>query len=125
MLVGENCVVGNSSEIKNCILFDGVQLPHFNYAGDAVLGYRAHLGAGAIVSNVRGDRKPVSVRIGEERVETGLRKCGAFLGDGVEIGCNSVVNPGVVLAKGVRVLPLVSVRGSHPAGSIVNDGKLQ
>ncbi len=119
VLVGEGAVVGNSTELKNCILFDGVQAPHFNYVGDSILGYRAHLGAGAITSNVKGDRSPVTVRCGDVRVATGRIKCGAFLGDGAEIGCNTVLNPGCVLGKGVRAYPLLSLRGAYPAHSLI------
>lgn len=119
VLVGEDCVVGNSTELKNCILFDGAQVPHFNYVGDSILGHRAHLGAGAIASNLRGDRAPVSIRCGKERIQTGLKKCGAFLGDCAEVGCNAVLNPGTVVGPNARIYPLVSARGSYPAGSIV------
>lgn len=123
VLVGEGAVVGNSVELKNCILFDGVQVPHFNYVGDSILGYRAHLGAGAITSNVKGDRSPVAIKLREERIETGLKKCGAFLGDGVEVGCNAVLNPGTVIGKGTRVYPLVNVRGAYPANMIVKSNR--
>lgn len=118
-IIGENAVVGNSVELKNCILFDGVQVPHFNYVGDSILGYKAHLGAGAITSNVKGDRSLVTVRMGEKRFETGLYKCGAFLGDGVEVGCNAVLNPGTVVGRNTRIYPLVSARGAYPANTIV------
>ncbi len=110
-LVGRGCVVGNSVELKNCILFDGVQTPHYNYVGDSILGYRAHMGAGSITSNVKSDRTPVTVRIGEARLETGLKKLGALLGDGAEIGCNSVLNPGTVIGRRASVYPTSSVRG--------------
>lgn len=122
VLVGEDCVVGNSVELKNCILFDGVQVPHFNYVGDSVFGYKAHLGAGAIASNLRADRALVTVKIGDERIPTGLKKCGAFLGDGAEVGCNAVLNPGTVIGRGARVFPLVSACGAYPAGCIVKSG---
>ncbi len=121
-LVGANCVVGNSTELKNVILFDNVQVPHYNYVGDSVLGYRSHLGAGALTSNVKSDKTPVSVRAGEERIDTGLRKFGAMVGDGVEVGCNSVLNPGTVIGKGSRVYPLSMVRGLIPAGAIFKRG---
>ena len=117
-LVGAGAVVGNSTELKNVILFDRVQLPHYNYVGDSILGYRAHMGAGAITSNVKNDHSLVTVRIGDERIDTGLFKFGAILGDGVEIGCNSVLNPGSVVGAGAAVYPLSSVRGCIPAGSI-------
>ncbi|MBQ4264256.1 MAG: UDP-N-acetylglucosamine pyrophosphorylase [Clostridia bacterium] len=118
ILVGDNCVVGNSTELKNCILFDGVQVPHYNYVGDSILGYLAHMGAGAITSNVKGDKKPVVVH-GEENYETGCKKFGAMLGDYAEIGCNSVLNPGTVVGRDSQVYPLSSVRGVVPAHSIV------
>ena len=116
-LVGENCVVGNSTELKNVILFDGVQVPHYNYVGDSILGYKAHMGAGSITSNVKSDKTPVVIH-GGENVPTGLKKVGAFLGDFVEVGCNSVLNPGTVIGKRTSVYPLSSVRGVIPADSI-------
>lgn len=116
-LVGENCVVGNSCELKNVILFDGVQVPHFNYVGDSILGYKAHMGAGAITSNVKSDKTPVVIH-GERDIPTGLKKVGAFLGDFVEVGCNSVLNPGTVIGRKTAVYPLSSVRGVIPADSI-------
>ena len=116
-LVGENCVVGNSAELKNVILFDGVQVPHYNYVGDSILGYKAHMGAGSITSNVKSDKTPVCVR-GEEVYNTGLKKVGAFLGDFAEIGCNSVLNPGTVIGRNTNVYPLSCVRGVVPADSI-------
>lgn len=123
VLVGKNCVVGNSTELKNAILFDNVQVPHYNYVGDSILGYMAHMGAGAITSNVKADRCAVAVKSGEESIETGLKKFGAMIGDGVEIGCNGVLNPGTVIGRGSRVYPLTSVRGVIPQGSIVKGGK--
>ena len=117
-LVGEDCVVGNSVELKNVILFDHVQTPHYNYVGDSILGYKAHMGAGSITSNVKSDKTPVTVRCGAERMETGRKKVGAMLGDHVEIGCNSVLNPGTVVGRNSRVYPLSSVRGTVPADSI-------
>ena len=117
-LVGEGAVVGNSTELKNVILFDGVQVPHYNYVGDSVLGHRAHMGAGSITSNVKSDKQLVCLTCGEHRYETGLKKFGAMLGDGVEIGCGSVLNPGTVIGAGARVYPLSSVRGLVPAASI-------
>ena len=117
-LVGAGAVVGNSTELKNVILFDKVQVPHYNYVGDSILGYKAHMGAGSITSNVKSDKTLVVVRNGEERMETGLKKFGAMLGDCVEIGCGSVLNPGSVIGRGSSVYPLSSVRGTVPAGSI-------
>ncbi len=123
-LVGANCVVGNSTELKNVILFDNVQVPHYNYVGDSVLGYKSHMGAGSLTSNVKSDKTLVTVRAGEEKVETGLKKFGAMLGDNVEIGCNSVLNPGTVVGKGSRVYPLSMVRGLVPAGAIFKRGEI-
>ena len=120
-LVGAGCVVGNSTELKNVILFDGVQVPHFNYVGDSILGYKSHMGAGAITSNCKSDHTAVSVRCGGERAETGLRKFGALIGDNVEIGCNSVLNPGCVIGPNSTIYPLSSVRGYVPARSIYKD----
>ena len=117
-LVGENCVVGNSVELKNVILFDNVQVPHFNYVGDSILGYKSHMGAGAVTSNVKSDHSLVVVKNGEERLETGLKKFGAMLGDFVEVGCNSVLNPGTVLGRQSSVYPTSCVRGMVPADSI-------
>ena len=118
-LIGAGSVVGNSTELKNCILFDGVQVPHYNYVGDSVLGYKAHLGAGAITSNVKSDKTNVVIRIGEERVETGRRKLGAMLGDFVEVGCGSVLNPGTVIGSHTNIYPLSSVRGYIPENCIL------
>lgn len=117
-LVGNGCVVGNSTELKNVILFDEVQVPHYNYIGDSILGYKAHTGAGAITSNVKSDKTLVTVKCGEEKIETGLKKFGAMLGDNVEIGCGSVLNPGTVIGKNSIVYPLSSVRGFVKADSI-------
>lgn len=116
-LVGENCVVGNSVELKNVILFDSVQVPHYNYVGDSILGYKAHMGAGSVTSNVKSDKTLVVVRIGEG-IPTGLKKFGAMVGDFVEVGCNSVLNPGTVIGKHSNVYPLSSVRGVIPENSI-------
>ena len=121
-LVGAGCVVGNSAELKNAILFDNVQTPHYNYVGDSILGYRSHMGAGAVTSNVKSDKTPVVVRDGEERKETGLKKLGAMLGDFVEVGCNSVLNPGTVIGRRSNVYPLSCVRGTVPADSIYKTG---
>ena len=120
-IVGRDCVVGNSVELKNAVLFDGVQTPHYNYVGDSVLGYKSHMGAGSITSNVKSDKSLVVVKYGEERIETGLKKFGSILGDHVEVGCNSVLNPGCVLGREVSVYPTSSVRGVVPAGSIYKD----
>ena len=109
-LVGENCVVGNSVELKNVILFDGVQVPHFNYVGDSILGYKSHMGAGAVTSNVKSDLSLVSVKDGNQRIETGLKKFGAMLGDFVEVGCNAVLNPGTVVGRNSNIYPTSCVR---------------
>ncbi len=119
--VGKNCVVGNSTELKNVILFDNVQVPHYNYVGDSILGYKAHMGAGSITSNVKSDRSPVVVKSGVENIETGRKKFGAVLGDFVEIGCNSVLNPGSVIGRNSTVYPVSCVRGVVPANSIYKD----
>ena len=117
-LVGNNCVVGNSVELKNVILFDNVQVPHFNYVGDSILGYKSHMGAGAVTSNVKSDQTLVVVKNGAEKVETGLKKFGAMLGDFVEVGCNSVLNPGTVIGRHSNVYPTSCVRGMVPENSI-------
>ena len=117
-LVGAGAVVGNSTELKNVILFDKVQVPHYNYVGDSILGYKAHMGAGSITSNVKSDKKLVVVKNGEEKIETGLKKFGAMIGDLVEVGCGSVLNPGTVLGRACQIYPLSSVRGQVPADSI-------
>ena len=119
-LIGEGVVVGNSTEIKNAIIFDGVQIPHYNYVGDSILGYRSHMGAGAIASNFKLDHSNITLRAGEEALETGLRKFGAILGDFAEVGCNSVLCPGTVIGKGSLVYPLTRVRGTIPGNSIYN-----
>ncbi len=119
VIVGAGAVVGNSCELKNCILFDCVQVPHFNYVGDSVLGYRSHMGAGAITSNVKSDKTNVVVRSGDDCLPTGMRKFGAMLGDFVEVGCNCVLNPGTVIGKHSSVYPLTAVRGVIPEGHIV------
>ncbi len=121
-LVGENCVVGNSVELKNVILFDNVQVPHYNYVGDSILGYKAHMGAGSLTSNVKSDKTLVVVKNGEEKIETGLKKFGAMLGDHVEVGCNSVLNPGTVIGKNSNIYPTSCVRGVVPANSIWKTG---
>ena len=117
-LVGAGCVVGNSTELKNVIIFDSVEVPHYNYVGDSVLGYKSHMGAGSITSNIKSDRTNVTIDTGSERIVTGLRKIGAMLGDHVEVGCNSVLNPGSVIGRGTNVYPLSMVRGFIPANSI-------
>lgn len=117
-LVGENCVVGNSVELKNVILFDNVQVPHFNYVGDSILGYKSHMGAGSVTSNVKSDQTLVVVKNGDEKIETGLKKFGAMLGDFVEVGCNSVLNPGTVIGRHSNVYPTSCVRGMVPENSI-------
>lgn len=121
-LVGANCVVGNSVELKNVILFDHVQVPHYNYVGDSILGYYSHMGAGSITSNVKSDKKLVVVHNGTEQIETGLKKFGAMLGDHVEVGCNSVCNPGTVIGRRSSVYPLSSVRGVVPEDHIFKSG---
>ncbi len=117
-IVGKNAVVGNSVELKNVILFNNVQVPHYNYVGDSILGYKAHMGAGSITSNVKSDKTLVVVKDGQEEIATGRKKFGAMLGDHVEVGCNSVLNPGTVICPGTSIYPLSSVRGVVPAGSI-------
>ncbi len=120
-IVGKNAVVGNSVELKNVVLFDNVQTPHYNYVGDSVLGFKAHMGAGSITSNVKSDKTLVVVKAEDEQIATGRKKFGAMLGDNVEVGCNSVLNPGTVIGRGSRVYPTSSVRGVVPAGSIFKD----
>lgn len=117
-IVGEDCVVGNSTELKNVVLFNCVQVPHYNYVGDAILGYKSHMGAGSICSNVKSDKQLVVVKDGEEKIETGLKKFGAMLGDHVEVGCGSVLNPGTVIGRNSNIYPLSPVRGCVPADSI-------
>ena len=122
-LVGADCVVGNSVELKNAILFDGVQVPHYNYVGDSILGHLSHLGAGSVTSNVKSDKTPVTVKNAGETIETGLKKFGAMVGDFVEVGCNSVLNPGTVVGRNSNIYPTSCVRGTVPAGHIwKNDG---
>lgn len=121
-LVGNNCVVGNSVELKNVILFDNVQTPHYNYVGDSILGYKSHMGAGSITSNVKSDKTLICVRGKDEKIETNLKKMGAMLGDFVEVGCNSVLNPGTVIGRNSNIYPLSCVRGVIPADSIFKTG---
>ncbi len=123
--VGKGSVVGNSTELKNAFLFGDVQVPHFNYIGDSVLSYGAHMGAGSITSNLRADHKSVTVRYGEEKIETGIRKFGALIAENVEVGCNAVLNPGVLLGAGSVIYPLSCVRSSVPPGHVYkNDDSL-
>ncbi len=121
-LVGENCVVGNSVELKNVIIFDNVQTPHYNYVGDSILGYKSHMGAGSITSNVKSDKTNVVIKSSDEQLETGIKKIGAMLGDCVEVGCNSVLNPGTVIGKNSNIYPTSCVRGVVPANSIYKTG---
>lgn len=118
VITGKNCVIGNSTELKNCILADNVQVPHYNYVGDSVLGNKAHMGAGSVCSNLKSDGGNVVVH-GDEEYQTGLRKVGAFLGDGADVGCGCVLNPGTVIGKGTSVYPLTSLRGVYPPDCIV------
>ena len=118
VIIGRECVIGNSTEIKNSILFDKVAAPHYNYIGDSILGYGAHMGAGAIASNLKSDKSLITVK-GNSHYETGLKKLGVIMGDGVELGCGCVTNPGTVIGKGTSVYPLTSVRGVIPPGCIV------
>lgn len=122
VITGENCVMGNSSEFKNCVLLDKVQVPHYNYVGDSVMGNKAHTGAGTICSNLKSDGKPVVIH-GDKEYETGLRKIGGILADGADVGCGSVINPGTVIGKNTSVYPLTSLRGVYPANCIVKDTK--
>ena len=117
-IVGEGAVVGNSTELKNVILFNKVQVPHYNYVGDSILGYKAHMGAGSITSNVKSDKKLITIKAPDMPIDTGIKKIGAFLGDGVEVGCGSVLNPGTIVGRNSNIYPLSSVRGFVPAGSI-------
>lgn len=121
VIVGNDCVVGNSCEVKNVIIFDNTQVPHFNYVGDSIMGYHSHMGAGSIVSNLKSDGSNVTVRDGEERYTTNLRKFGAMVGDYVEIGCNSVLNPGTIIGRHTNIYPLSRVRGLIPERSIYKD----
>jgi len=122
-LIGANCVVGNSTELKNIILFNNVQVPHYNYVGDSILGYKAHMGAGSITSNVKSDKSLVAVNCCGEKIETGLKKFGAILGDYAEIGCNSVLNPGSIIGSGTHIYPLSMVRGIIPPQHIYKSAK--
>ena len=117
-IVGEGAVIGNSTELKNVIIFNKCEVPHYNYVGDSILGYKAHMGAGSITSNIKSDRKLVVIKDGDEKIETGLKKIGAMLGDNVEVGCGSVLNPGTIVGKNTNIYPLSSVRGVIPENSI-------
>ena len=117
-IVGEGAVIGNSTELKNVIIFNKCEVPHYNYVGDSILGYKAHMGAGSITSNIKSDRKLVVIKDGDEKIETGLKKIGAMLGDNVEVGCGSVLNPGTIIGKNTIIYPLSSVRGVIPENSI-------
>jgi NDP-sugar pyrophosphorylase family protein len=121
-LVGDNCVVGNSVELKNVIIFDNVQTPHYNYVGDSILGYKSHMGAGSITSNVKSDKTNVVIKSNDETIETGIKKIGAMLGDYVEVGCNSVLNPGTVVGRNSNIYPTSCVRGVVPSDSIWKTG---
>lgn len=121
-LVGENCVVGNSVELKNVIIFDNVQTPHYNYVGDSILGYKSHMGAGSITSNVKSDKTNVVIKSCGESLETGIKKIGAMLGDNVEVGCNSVLNPGTIIGRNSNIYPTSCVRGVVPEGSVWKTG---
>ena len=124
-IIGDGAVIGNSTELKNCILFDGVQVPHFNYVGDSILGYKSHMGAGCITSNVKSDKSTIVVHAQDKDIETGYKKFGAMLGDYVEVGCNSVLNPGTVVCRNSNIYPTSCVRGVVPEASIFkNDGKI-
>ena len=120
-LVGKHCVIGNSTELKNVILFDHVQVPHYNYVGDSILGYKSHMGAGSITSNVKSDKSPVIIKNGTQHFPTGRKKVGAMLGDYVEVGCNSVLNPGTIVGRNSNIYPVSSVRGVIPANCIYKD----
>ena len=120
-LVGENCVIGNSTELKNVIIFDNVQVPHYNYVGDSILGFKSHMGAGSVTSNVKSDKLPVVINNEGEKIETGRKKIGAMLGDFVEVGCNSVLNPGTIVGRNSNIYPTSCVRGVVPEGHIYKD----
>ena len=122
-IVGKNAVVGNSTELKNVILFNNVQVPHYNYVGDSILGFHSHMGAGSITSNVKSDKKLVVIKSKSEQIETGIKKVGAFIGDYVEVGCQSVLNPGTVIGKHTNIYPLSSIRGVIPENSIYKNAE--
>ncbi len=120
-IIGEGCVIGNSCEVKNAVIFDKSQVPHFNYVGDSILGFHVHMGAGSIVSNLKSDGKNVTIKVGDVKIPTNLRKFGAIIGDNVEVGCNSVLNPGTIVGKNSNIYPLARVRGLVPERSIYKD----
>ena len=117
-IIGKDTVVGNSTELKNVILFNNVQVPHYNYVGDSILGFKSHMGAGSITSNIKSDKKPIIIKDGEQKIETGMKKIGAMVGDNVEVGCGSVLNPGTIIGKNTNIYPLSSVRGVVKPNSI-------
>ena len=117
-IIGKNAVVGNSTELKNVILFNNVQVPHYNYVGDSILGLKSHMGAGSITSNIKSDKKPIIIKNGKQKIETGMKKIGAMIGDNVEVGCGSVLNPGTIIGKNTNIYPLSSVRGVVKPNSI-------
>ena len=117
-IIGKNAVVGNSTELKNVILFNNVQVPHYNYIGDSILGFKSHMGAGSITSNIKSDKKPIIIKNGKQKIETGMKKIGAMVGDNVEVGCGSVLNPGTIIGKNTNIYPLSSVRGVVKPNSI-------
>ena len=121
VIIGENCTIGNSCEIKNSIIFDDSQIPHFNYVGDSILGYKSHMGAGAIISNLKSDKTNITIKNEDIKIETNLRKFGAIICDNVEVGCNSVLNPGTIIGKNSNIYPLSRVRGIVPENSIYKD----
>lgn len=117
-IIGKNAVVGNSTELKNVILFNNVQVPHYNYVGDSILGFKSHMGASSITSNIKSDKKPIIIKNGKQKIETGMKKIGAMIGDNVEVGCGSVLNPGTIIGKNTNIYPLSSVRGVVKPNSI-------
>jgi len=121
VIIGENCVIGNSCEFKNSIIFNNAQIPHFNYVGDSIIGFKSHLSAGVITSNLKSDQTNITVKIGNKTLETNSRKIGALIGDRVEVGCNSVLNPGTIIGRNTNIYPLSNVRGYIPADSIYKD----
>lgn len=123
VIIGKNCVIGNSTEIKNSIIFDDCQIPHFNYVGDSIMGYHSHLGAGVIITNLKNDKSNITIKNEQEKIETGLRKFGAIIGDNVEVGCNSTIFPGTIIMPNTNVYPLTRVRGIIPKNSIVKSEK--
>lgn len=124
VIIGKNCVIGNSVEIKNSIIFDECQIPHYNYVGDSILGYRSHLGAGTIISNLKNDKTNIVIKGNDKRIETNLRKMGAIVGDNTDVGCNSVIFPGTIIGNNTSIYPLTRVRGIIPEDSIIKDDNL-